>query len=72
MNDLFVHTRRLRVKLRNLAVSFDNNLVSNNSGDTWIEKLSLENELKSIIMLSEDFNAFKLCCKTIVVLYLRS
>ena len=72
MNDLFVHTRRLRVKLRNLAVSFDNNLVSNSSGDTWIEKLSLENELKSIIMLSEDFNAFKLCCKTIVVLYLRS
>ena len=72
MNDLFVHTRRLRVKLRNLAVSFDNNLVSNNSGDTWIEKLRLQNELKSIIMLSEDFNAFKLCCKTIVVLYLRS
>ena len=46
----------------------DNNLIPNNSGDMRIENLSLETELKSI-MLNQGFNAFKLCCKTIVAFY---
>ena len=33
-----------------------------------IEDLSLENELKSI-MLNQGFNAFKLCCKAIVTFH---